>query len=129
MRRRKTIIRMIPELELPIKIRKVFTEEENCLISSGNIKEIMERLRQDPGLQTEFTDDVEKGKIIQDESLKFSDMSDFAYVDISKREMSCFEKFVRTSFPYDLEEKKHCCSRFMVIVSQTIQRPRQFFSL
>ena len=110
----------IPEFDLPIKIRSVFTKAENDTISSACIKETIERLIQDPELQLEFTDeteehyvnvnngvyDVKLGALVTDKTLNFSYTLDFEYIEEDKRAMPCFEQFLQTSFPYDLKEKK-----------------------
>lgn len=110
----------IPEHKLPIKIRSVFTKEESETISSACIKEVIERLIQDPELQVEFTDeteeryvnvkngvfDVESAELINDGAFCFSYMLDFNYVEKDKRKTTNFDQFLRASFPNEFDQKR-----------------------
>lgn len=120
----------IPELDLPIKIRGLFEAEVNESISTNDVKEVIERIAQDPELQLQFTDEIEEryvntlngiydvktGKMILDEALRFSYTLNFEYIRSEDRKTPCLDQFLQTSFPEDWAPKENCYARFLATI-------------
>lgn len=105
--------------DLAIRIRSLYREDDQKLISASAIKEVQERLLQDPYAQLSFLDEgnekyiklkhsvfnVEKGSV---ESLEgdFSYFYNFDYIRKEERKMPIFEKYINSVFPNDNKVKK-----------------------
>lgn len=105
--------------DLAIKIRGLYDEQTQNSISSSAIKEVIERLTQDPSLQLFFCNEkyenflplkngifnVEERKL-QKSQQDFSYYLDISYVSKDARETPTFDKFIDSSFPDESLEKR-----------------------
>lgn len=105
--------------DLAICIRSLYREDDQKLISASAIKEVQERLLQDPYAQLSFLDEgtekyvklkhsvfnVEKGSV---ESLEgdFSYFYNFDYIRKEERKMPIFEKYIDSVFPNENKVKR-----------------------
>lgn len=111
----------IRELELAIKVRGLFVETEQLNISVGAVKEVLERLLQDPSLQLHFIEektdkyvklrdsvfDVESGNFASNCPGDFGYFLDFHYISENMhRNTTEFSKFVNSIFPDRTAEKR-----------------------
>lgn len=105
--------------DLAVTIRQLYNEEEQKKLSTATIKEVLDRLSQDPYLQLHFIDEteesyvklkntvfnVEKGRI-DSVSGYFSYYVDFEYLEESKRNLAIFDRYVSSVFPEETKEKR-----------------------
>lgn len=105
--------------KLAISIRQLYTEEAQKKLSTAAIKEVLNRLDQDPYLQLSFIDEekenylklkntvfnVEKGSIDSVHGY-FSYHLNFDYIEASQRNFTIFEQFIASVFPQDPQEKR-----------------------
>ncbi len=105
--------------DLAVTIRHLYSEEEQKIVSTAAIKEVLDRLIQDPYLQLKFIDEeeerylnlekavfnVEKGNI-ESVSGNFSYFLKFDYVEKSKRNFAVFDQYIASVFPEEREEKR-----------------------
>lgn len=110
----------ISAIELAITIRSLYREEEQKLISSGTVKEVIERLLQNPSIQLCFIEetedhfiklkdevfDVDIGALNENIKEDFGYFMDFSYVESSRRNMKTFEAYLHSVFPDDLDRKR-----------------------
>lgn len=110
----------ISAIELAITIRSLYREEEQKLISSGTVKEVIERLLQNPSIQLCFIEetedhfiklkdevfDVDIGALNENIKEDFGYFMDFSYVESSRRNMRTFEAYLHSVFPDDLDRKR-----------------------
>lgn len=111
----------IRDFELAIKIRDLFTEQDQLDITVSAVKEVLERLLQDPNLQLQFTEeitnhfvklrtsvfDVIMGTTTSKCSGNFGYYLDFQYIkDPQARNSRDFTKFVNSVFLDDTRVKK-----------------------
>lgn len=113
-------LNVILQHELAIQIRELFTNEEQQCLSVACIKEVMERITQNPALQLHFTEEstdkyiktinevfnIETGEIEDATSLHFGYYADFKYIPASERILTIFSHYVKTSFPEESEAKR-----------------------
>lgn len=108
--------------QFAIEIRRLYSEAEQKRISSGSVKEVIERLLQDPSLQIQFVEEterdwiklrdvvfnVETGKIDKKMDKDFGYFLNFSYIEPDKRQghMQNFDKYIASVFPEDTETKK-----------------------
>ena len=105
--------------DLAVTIRQLYTEEEQKRISTATIKEVLDRLSQDPYLQLHFIDEedekciklkntvfnVVKGSA-DSVSGNFSYFMDFDYLEENKRNFAAFDRYVSSVFPEETENKR-----------------------
>lgn len=111
----------LTEEEAFIKIRGLYSTEEQSNISTACVKEVVERLRQSPELQICFLEefqekylnlengiiDVENCELLlTKDRFKFGYCLKFNYLSIKKRQQKEFENFCKTTFPEDTEIKR-----------------------
>lgn len=106
--------------ELAVKIRALYTENDQPLISSGSIKEVMERIQQDPKLHIHFLDEdntdlinigngvfnASTGKLENPGDSNFLCRLDFHYISQVNRKSPNFEKFISSLFPEERDTKR-----------------------
>lgn len=108
--------------ELSIEIRRLYQEHDQKKISSSAIKEVIERLLQDPSLQVKFAEETENnwlklrdsvfnvtnGEIINTIAKDFGYFLDFSYIDSNERKgrMRNFDAYLESVFPEETETKK-----------------------
>ena len=111
--------KLISTSELAIEIRKLYTDEEQNNISVNNVKEVVDRLRQDPKLQLRFAEEtyekyvklksqtfnVETGRVEKLDA-SFGYFLNFDYIQEKDRRMPMFDKFIKTTFPEETETKR-----------------------
>ena len=131
------------DVMLPILIRGYSTEQENMALSSGDIKEVISRMEQDPQIQITFVDDehqhyvrvsngifnVEKGQLeAPSGGMEFSYYLDFEYIAKENRRTPCFDNFLQTSFPYDVKTKKQLLEEILgYVISDYMTAKAGFF--
>ena len=112
--------RPILPADFAVKIRHLYTEDDQKLISSSAVKEVQERLVQDPYIQLQFVDEqtedficlrenvfnVATGQILHDEIGDFSYFVDFKYINESDRSCPRFDEYVKSVFPEETEVKR-----------------------
>ena len=105
--------------DLTVRIRRLYSEEDQKNMSTAAIKEVLDRLEQDPYLQLAFIDeekenylnlentvfDVEKGSI-DSISKNFSYFLKFDYVEKGKRNFAAFDQYIASVFPEGTQEKR-----------------------
>lgn len=110
----------VTSTELAIIIRSLYRDEEQKLISTGTVHEVIERLLQAPSLQLHFIEetdvqflklregvfDVEKGSLNENVVGDFGYYLNFSYTEKSKRNMRNFEGYLHSVFSDDYECKK-----------------------
>lgn len=110
----------ISAIELAITIRSLYREEEQKLISSGTVKEVIERLLQNPSIQLFFIEetenhfiklkdgvfDVNTGSLNETVNGDFGYFLDFSYIEHSRRNMTIFESYMHSVFPDDFDCKR-----------------------
>lgn len=106
--------------DLALKIRSLYTEEEQTFISVSGIKEVQERLLQDPYVQIEFVDEKNpdyiclKSRIFntatgQQEENDVGDFSyflNFDYLKEDERKTPVFDRYIQSAFPKETEVKR-----------------------
>ena len=111
----------ISPIDLAINIRGLYREEEQKLISSGAVKEVIERFLQNPSVQLCFKEetedhfiklkdgvfDVDIGALNENIKGDFGYFLDFSYVESSRRNMRTFEGYLHSVFPDDLDRKRN----------------------
>lgn len=109
---------IIPQ-EFAIKARGLYSEDDRKYISSTTIKEVMERLIQEPSLQLHFIDEeyecylnllngtynIERNGI-EEMNQDFSYFLNFAYIKHMDRSMETFNNFVSSVFPEETKLKR-----------------------
>lgn len=111
----------VTEGKLKLLICKLFGENRMAHLASCDLKETLQRLKNTPSLQKQFTEDVteryinllngvfdtERGKLTQeDEHLDFSYVLNFAYtVNAKLEDAKHFQKFVSSAFSEEVEKK------------------------
>lgn len=112
--------------DLAIKIRGLYDEQTQNSISSSAIKEVIERLTQDPNLQLFFYNEkyenflplkngifnVEE-KELQKSQQDFSYYLDISYVSKDARKTPNFDKFIASSFPDEALEKRKLLAQIL----------------
>lgn len=112
--------RAVTSGELAIEIRSLYRAEDQKLISSSTVHEVIERLLQDPSIQLHFKEethsqfvklkeevfDVELGCLNENVTEDFGYFLDFAYEEKSRRNLKNFELFLHSVFSDDYECKK-----------------------
>lgn len=110
----------IASSEFAMIMRGMYSEEEQKLISSAAIREVQERLLQDPYVQLEFVDDKEEGyiclansvfdvklgKILADKKGDFSYYLNFDYIEQPKRMCQRFDLYIESVFPEEAKVKR-----------------------
>lgn len=102
----------ISSADLAIRIRSLYSDDVQKNISSGTIKEVLERFLQTPDLQLHFLDDTCSDFINMRNGVfnvttgdidtvpgDFSYSLDFSYINKSQRQTPTFDAFVRSVFP------------------------------
>lgn len=132
----------LQEGELPIIVRRIFRDDEICNISTNDVKEAIERIRQDPELQLQFADEnetkyvkvkngvfnVETGRMQEAKELEFSYCLSFQYVSKEKRKTIIFDTFVETVFPTETEKKRKLLDQILgYCISDCIGAKTAFF--
>lgn len=133
------------QCEFAIEIRRLYPEADRKKISSGAIKEVIERLLQEPSLQLQFMEetekryvklldsifDVETGKIIPKMDKDFGYFLNFSYIESDKRRghMQNFDKYISSVFPEDTKAKKQFMLEILgyVLSDYTIAKAGFFF--
>ena len=106
--------------ELAVKIRHLYKEDEQKLISASAVKEIQERLLQDPYIQLEFVDDenedyiclhdgvfnVNTGSEEKEEIGSFSYYLNFSYIPKEERKAKTFDAYISSVFPKEADVKR-----------------------
>lgn len=101
-------------------IRKAYSEDEQKFISSSAVKEVLERLLQDPYMQADFVDkknenfirlsnavfNVKDGREERQKIGEFSYYLNFTYVPVEYRECPVFEGYLKSVFPEETEVKR-----------------------
>lgn len=136
--------RFVSDEELPILIRTLLKAHERMKFSSGVINEVIARMVQDPELQMKFTEDesqnyvnvqngvvnIETGELEQHSKEKpFGYTLNFKYIKKEKRSTKDFERFLKTSFPYDLDTKKQLIEEILGYVISDYRTAKAGFFL
>ena len=134
----------IGENELAIKIRAMYSPQERLLISSSAIKEVAERMLQDPEIQLHFVEetaekyirlrgsvfDVEEGKLVHNVQGEFGYFLDCNYIeDPDKRVMNNFNTFLESAFPEEYESKRKLLLEILGYVFSDYQKAKAAFFL
>lgn len=134
---------VILQHDLAIRIRELFTNEEQQCISVACIKEVMERLTQNPSLQLHFIEErtdkyiktsnevfnIETGEIEDATSLNFGYYADFKYIPLSQRDLTTFSQYVKSSFPEEPEAKRQLLLEIMGYALSDCQKAKTGFFL
>lgn len=134
----------ISEDELMILIRDFYEKDDQESISTGKIKETVERLSQHPDHQLSFFDEenenyvnlinglfnVPEGKL-EEHSLNkaYSYILGFNYISRKDRSLEAFDKFVATSFPRETDVKKTLLLQIMGYVISDYTKAKSGFFL
>ena len=106
--------------DLAVQIRSLYKEEEQRDISASSIKEVQERLLQDPYIQLKFVDDQKEdyirlrngvfntntGKWEKNDVGNFSYFLDFDYISAIDRSSAAFDAYIKSVFPKEMEVKR-----------------------
>lgn len=106
--------------DLALKIRSLYTEEEQTFISVSGIKEVQERLLQDPYAQLQFVDEknpdyiclksgifhTETGQQEENDVGDFSYFLNFDYLKEGERKTPVFDRYIQSAFPKETEVKR-----------------------
>lgn len=128
--------------EMPIKIRALYDNGQQREISSGAVREVIERILQSPDLQLHFVEEEEEsfvnlknavfnaetGAIEERGTRNFGYRLNFSYVPSKERKTPAFDEFVKTSFPeYTSEKRKMLLQILGYILSDYIGAKAAFF--